>query len=67
MITTFNNESKSILVGLHIGRGGRFNNAGHKDFMPYVSRLQDCYKEDCFTIDEKSIEKHYDDFCWPIL
>lgn len=52
MITTENNESKNVRVAFHIGRGGRFNNAGHKRFLPNVSKLQDCFGENSYIIDE---------------
>lgn len=45
MNTTVNIKTKSIVVAFHIGRGGHFNNAGHKTFMPSVSKLQDCFGE----------------------
>ena len=31
------------IVAFHIGRGGRFNNPGHKSFMPEVRTLRDCF------------------------
>lgn len=38
-------NTKNITVAFHIGRGGRFNNGGHKTFNPYVKRIQDCYTD----------------------
>lgn len=43
------NEQK-IIVAFHIGRGGRYNNQGHKSFMPYVSKLSDCINYEKDTI-----------------
>lgn len=41
----------AISVAFHIGRGGHFNNAGHKSFNPNIHLLQDCFTESCCIID----------------
>ncbi len=44
-------------VCFHIGRGGRFHNAGHKTFNPYTTRIQDCFGEaDIISEDEEGRE-----------
>lgn len=44
-------NATTYIVAFHIGRGGSFNNPGHKIFNPYVDKLSDCY-EDCFIESE---------------
>ncbi len=39
-------------VCFHIGRGGRFYNAGHKSFNPNVEKLSDCFTENSFLYDQ---------------
>lgn len=41
----------TILVRFHVGRGGRFNNAGHKTYVGTVNNLSDCFG-DSFLISE---------------
>lgn len=67
MITTFNNESKNVLVAFHIGRGGRFNNAGHKYYMPNVQKLQDCFGDLCTIHDEDENGNTLPDEQWKLL
>lgn len=38
------------IVAFHIGRGGHYQNHGHKTFMPYVHKLQDCIDYSKHTI-----------------
>lgn len=38
---TMNEEYDNVFVCFHIGRGGRYGNPGHKDFIPYVRDFQD--------------------------
>lgn len=45
-------EEKKHTVAFHIGRGGRFNNQGHKTFMPYVKELSDCFGEATIISDD---------------
>lgn len=67
MITTVNYESKDVIVAFHIGRGGRSNNAGHKSFMPFVSKLQDCFGDNSFIIDEDEDGNTLPDEKWQLL
>lgn len=48
----FGNNTMKTIVAFHIGRGGRFNNGGHKTFMPYISHLSQCFNDKCIIISE---------------
>lgn len=50
-----NNELANIIVAFHIGRGGRFYNAGHKTFIKWGANIND-YVYDLFLDEE---EKEY--------
>ena len=67
MITTVNNEQKNVVVAFHIGRGGRFYNGGHKTFMPFVSKLQDCFGENFFINDEYEDGTPLPDDQWQLI
>lgn len=67
MITTINNENKTITVAFHIGRGGRFNNQGHKSFLPGVSSLQQCFKESSTVISEDENGVLLSDKQWKLI
>ena len=67
MITTVNNESKNVVVAFHIGRGGRFNNAGHKTFMPFVSKIQDCFGENTLINNEDEDGNALPDEQWQLI
>ena len=43
MNTTVFEEAQNIKVRFHIGRGGRFYNAGHKTYVGTVNELSDCF------------------------
>lgn len=51
MKTTIFAEAQNIKVRFHVGRGGRFNNAGHKTYVGTVNDLSDCFG-DSFLISE---------------
>ena len=51
MNTTVFEEAQNIKVRFHIGRGGRFHNAGHKTYVGTVNDLSDCFGES-FIISE---------------
>lgn len=36
-----NEEYDNVFVCFHVGRGGRFGNPGHKEYLPYVRDFQD--------------------------
>lgn len=36
-------DIKSIKVWFHVGRGGKFNNGGHKTYRGVVNQLSDCF------------------------
>lgn len=38
---TMNEEYDNVFVCFHIGRGGRYGNPGHKEYLPYVRDFQD--------------------------
>ena len=45
MNTTILEEAQNMKVRFHIGRGGHFNNAGHKTYIGTVNGLSDCFGE----------------------
>ena len=45
MKTTILEGAQNLKVRFHIGRGGRFNNAGHKTYICSVNGLSDCFGE----------------------
>lgn len=67
MITTVNNENKDVVVAFHVGRGGHFNNQGHKSFLPSVSKLQDCFGENSFINDEYEDGTKLPDEQWQLI
>ena len=53
MNTTILEEAQNMKVRFHIGRGGQFNNAGHKTYVGTVNDLSDCFGESIvFSEDE---------------
>lgn len=51
MNTTILEGAQNMKVRFHIGRGGRFNNAGHKTYAGTVNKLSDCFGDFCNIID----------------
>lgn len=51
MNTTILEGAQNMKVRFHIGRGGRFNNAGHKTYVGTVNKLSDCFGDFCNIID----------------
>lgn len=45
MNTTILEGAQDLKVRFHIGRGGHFNNAGHKTYIGTVNGLSDCFGE----------------------
>ena len=53
MNTTVFEEAQNMKVRFHIGRGGQFNNAGHKTYVGTVNDLSDCFGDSIvFSEDE---------------
>lgn len=67
MIVTANNESKSVIVAFHVGRGGRYNNGGHKTFNPHVRKLQECFGENSIIINEYEDGNALPDELWQLI
>lgn len=66
MNTTVYEEAQNIKVRFHIGRGGRFNNAGHKTYVGTVKDLSDCFG-DSFLISEDENGKVLPDSEWRLV
>ena len=66
MNTTVFEEAQNINVRFHIGRGGRFNNAGHKTYVCSVNDLSDCFG-DSFLISEDENGKTLPDSEWRLV
>ena len=66
MNTTVFEEAQNIKVRFHIGRGGRFHNAGHKTYMGTVNDLSDCFGES-FIISEDENGNTLPDSEWRLM
>lgn len=66
MKTTILEGAQNINVRFHIGRGGRFNNAGHKTYVCSVNDLSDCFG-DSFLISEDENGKTLPDSEWKLI
>ena len=66
MNTSFFLEDQNIKVRFHIGRGGRFNNAGHKTYVGTVKDLSACFG-DSFLISEDENGKTLPDSEWRLV
>lgn len=66
MNTTILEEAQNLKVRFHIGRGGRFHNAGHKTYVGTVNDLSDCFG-DSFLISEDENGKPLPDSEWQLV
>ena len=66
MNTTILEEAQNMKVRFHIGRGGRFNNAGHKTYVGTVNELSDCFG-DSIVISEDENGKTLPDSEWQLV
>ena len=66
MNTTVFEEAQNIKVRFHIGRGGRFHNAGHKTYVGTVNDLSDCFG-DSIVISEDENGKTLPDSEWKLV
>ena len=66
MKTTILEEAQNIKVRFHIGRGGHFNNAGHKTYVGTVNELSDCFG-DSIVISEDENGKPLPDSEWRLV
>ena len=67
MNTTVFEEAQNIKVRFHIGRGGRFYNAGHKTYVGTVNGLSDCFGESAMIISEDENGKPLPDSEWQLV
>lgn len=66
MNTSILEEAQNIKVRFHVGRGGRFNNAGHKTYVGTVNDLSDCFG-DSFVLSEDKNGKPLPDSKWQLV
>ena len=66
MNTTILEEAQNMKVRFHIGRGGHFNNAGHKTYVGTVNDLSDCFG-DSIVIREDENGKTLPDSEWQLV
>ena len=66
MKTTILEGAQNINVRFHIGRGGHFNNAGHKTYEGTVNELSDCFG-DSIVISEDENGKPLPDSEWQLV
>ena len=66
MNTTILEKARNLKVRFHIGRGGRFYNAGHKTYVGTVNNLSDCFG-DSFIISEDENGKPLPDSEWQLV
>lgn len=60
-------KANEYIVAFHIGRGGRFHNPCHKSFMPYVSKLSDCFSESSIILKEDEDGNPLPDEKWELI
>ena len=66
MKTTIIEGAQDLKVRFHIGRGGHFNNAGHKTYVVTVNGLSDCFGES-IVISEDENGKPLPDSEWRLV
>ena len=66
MNTTILEEAQNMKVRFHIGRGGQFNNAGHKTYVGTVNDLSDCFG-DSIVFSEDENGKPLPDSDWQLV
>lgn len=66
MNTTILEGAQDLKVRFHIGRGGHFNNAGHKTYVGTVNGLSDCL-DDSIVISEDENGKTLPDSEWQLV
>lgn len=66
MKTTILEGAQDLKVRFHIGRGGHFNNAGHKTYEGTVNELSDCFG-DSIVISEDENGKPLPDSEWRLV
>ena len=66
MNTTILEGAQDLKVRFHIGRGGHFNNAGHKTYVGTVNELSDCFG-DSIVISEDENGKTLPDSEWQLV
>ena len=54
MKTTILEGAQDLKVRFHIGRGGHFNNAGHKTYEGTVNELSDCFGDSIVISDDEN-------------
>ena len=54
MKSTILEEAQNVIVRFHIGRGGRFNNAGHKTYVGIVDSLASCFGESIIISEDEN-------------
>ena len=55
------------IAAFNIGRGGRFYNQGYKKFLPYVTKLSDCFSESSIIICEDEYGNQLPDEEWELV
>lgn len=66
MKSTILEEAQNVKVRFHVGRGGRFHNAGHKTYVGTVNSLADCFG-DSFIISEDENGTPLPDSEWQLV
>ena len=66
MKTTILEGAQDLKVRFHIGRGGHFNNAGHKTYVWTVNDLSDCFG-DSFLLSDDENGKTLPDSEWQLV
>ena len=46
-------EAQDVKVRFHVGRGGRFNNAGYKTYVDTVDSLAECFGDSCIISEDE--------------
>lgn len=54
MKTTILEEAQNVKVRFHVGRGGRFNNAGYKTYVDTVESLAECFGDSIIICEDEN-------------
>ena len=60
-------NASQYIVAFNIGRGGRFHNPGYNTFGPYISKLSDCFSENCFIHSSDEEGNPLPDHQWKLI
>ena len=60
-------NASEYIVAFHIGRGGCCHNPGHKSFNQHITKLSDCFGDNCFILSEDEEGNPLPDEEWELI